>query len=332
MSARPLRLVQVGAGAMGRAWLRTITDNPDVQLVALVDLDTAAAAQAAANHDVTGIVITDSLDEAIARTAPDAVVDVTVPAAHSEVNITALRAGLPVLCEKPIAPTVAAAQEQARVSTETGRLLMTSQSRRYYTALARFREQIRTLGALGAVSTRFFRAPHFGGFREEMQHVLLVDMAIHAFDALRYLTGRDPVAVVCTESNPPWSWFAHGASAVVVFEFADGSRYTYDGSWCAPGEETSWNGDWFVSGEHGSARWDGDGTPVLTGPAEPEHVAGSDREEIAGALEDFVDAVRTGRTPETEVHANIISLAMVEAAVLSAEEGRRVLLSEVLTG
>ncbi len=330
MTPRPLRLVQVGAGAMGRAWLRTITESPDVELVALVDLNASAATQAAVDHGISGIVITDSLEDAIRRTAPEAVVDVTVPVAHSEVNITAMRAGLPVLCEKPIAPTVADARQQARVARETGRLLMTSQSRRYYRALARFREQIRALGPVGAVSTRFFKAPHFGGFREEMRHVLLVDMAIHAFDAVRYLTGRDPVAVVCRESNPPWSWFAHGANAVAVFEFADGSTYTYDGSWCAPGDETSWNGDWFVSGEHGTARWDGARDPVLTGPPEPAHVAGSEREEIAGALEDFVDAVRTGRTPDTEVHANIVSLAMVEAAVLSAEEGRRVLLAEVL--
>lgn len=315
---------------MGRAWLRTIADNPDVELVALVDLNTAAAEQAAMEHDLAGIVITDSLEDAITRTAPDAVVDVTVPVAHSVVNITALRAGLPVLCEKPIAPTVAEAREQARVADETGLLLMTSQSRRYYRALSRFRDQIRALGAVGSVSTRFFKAPHFGGFREEMRHVLLVDMAIHAFDAVRYLTGSDPIAVVCVESNPPWSWFAHGANAVAVFEFEDGSTFTYDGSWCAPGDETSWNGSWFVSGEHGTATWDGDGDPVLTGPVELAHTPASGREEIAGALEDFVDAVRTGRTPDTEVHANIVSLAMVEAAVLSAEEGRRVLLAEVL--
>ncbi|MFK4790521.1 Gfo/Idh/MocA family protein [Microbacterium sp. ZW T5_56] len=330
MSAQPLRVIQVGAGAMGRAWLRTIAENADVELVALVDLNTAAAEQAAADHGIANTLITDSLEEAIERTSPDAVVDVTVPVAHSAVNITALRAGLPVLCEKPIAPTVADAREQARVAKQTGRLLMTSQSRRYYRALTRFREQIRTLGPIGAVSTRFFKAPHFGGFREEMRHVLLVDMAIHAFDAVRYLTGRDPVSVFCVESNPPWSWFAHGGNAVVVFEFADGSTYTYDGSWCAPGEETTWNGSWFVSGQHGTATWDGEGEPELTGPTEPAPVSGAEGEEIAGALADFVDAVRTGRTPDTEVHANIVSLAMVEAAVLSAEQGRRVLLAEVL--
>lgn len=42
-----VRLVQVGAGAMGRAWIRTIRDSPDAELVGLVDLDVDLATAAA---------------------------------------------------------------------------------------------------------------------------------------------------------------------------------------------------------------------------------------------------------------------------------------------
>ena len=45
--------------------------------------------------------------------------------------------------------------------------------------------------------------PHFGGFREEMDHVLLLDMAIHSFDALRCMTGLAASGVYCREWNPP---------------------------------------------------------------------------------------------------------------------------------
>jgi hypothetical protein len=47
-------------------------------------------------------------------------------------------------------------------------------------------------------------------------------------------------------------------------------------------------------------------------------------------LAEFVASLRTGDAPSTEVHANILSLAMVEAAIRSAETGARVLIADVL--
>ena len=45
------------------------------------------------------------------------------------------------------------------------------------------------IGEIVGIYCDFFKAPHFGGFREEMRHVLLLDMAIHTFDAARLLAG-----------------------------------------------------------------------------------------------------------------------------------------------
>ncbi len=51
------------------------------------------------------------------------------------------------------------------------------------------------IGALTSVHADFFLGPHFGGFRETMDHVLLLDMAIHSFDAMRCMTGlQGPLA------------------------------------------------------------------------------------------------------------------------------------------
>ena len=90
-----------------------------------------------------------------------------------------------------------------------------------------------------------------------MEHVLLLDMAIHTFDAARLIAGADPVAVYCKEWNPPGSWYDHDASAVAVFEMSGGIVYTYRGSWCAEGLNTSWECDWRVIGTQGSVTWDG---------------------------------------------------------------------------
>jgi predicted dehydrogenase len=152
-------------------------------------------------------------------------------------------------------------------------------------------------------------------------------MAIHAFDAARYLLRADPVSVYCQSWNPPWSWYAGDANAVAVFEMTGGARYLYQGSWCSPGEITSWNGHWRVSGEHGTALWDGDHDPV--GPPAPE-AEESPYADVEASLHAFVTALRTGQPPSGEVHENLMSLVMVEAAVLSAAAGQPMSVEEVL--
>jgi predicted dehydrogenase len=169
----------------------------------------------------------------------DAVVNVTIPAAHHPVNIEALFEGLPVLCEKPVAPTVAEALSLAAAAEVSGQLLMISQSRRYFRALTEFKTQTQDLGNMGVVTCNFFKAPHFGGFREQMEHVLLLDMAIHPFDVVRYLLEQDPVSVYCEEFNPSWSWYAGNAAATAVFEMDGGTRFIYTGSWCSEPMEST---------------------------------------------------------------------------------------------
>lgn len=207
-STAPLRVVFVGAGGMGRAWLGALIENSDVDLVGVVDLNLPLARTSLADLDHAHVPVGSTVSEIATLTRVDAVVNATVPEAHHAANSEALFAGIPVLCEKPIAPTVAQAMSLAAASEATGQLLMTSQSRRYYASLSVFRNQVRTLGQLGLATTEFFKAQRFGGFRDEMDHVLLVDMAIHTFDTARYVLDSDPVAVFCEEFNPRWSWYA----------------------------------------------------------------------------------------------------------------------------
>ncbi|GLZ00533.1 Gfo/Idh/MocA family oxidoreductase [Actinoplanes sp. NBRC 103695] len=325
-----LRLLQVGAGSMGRAWLDAIRANPDVELAGLVDLDAELARTAAGDP---GVVTGDDLAAVLTRARPHAMINVTIPEAHRPTTVEALEAGLPVLCEKPIAPTVEEARAMVEAAERTGRLLMVSQSRRYSPELAAFRRLIARIGAISTVNCQFFKAPHFGGFREEMAEPLLVDMAIHQFDLARLLTGADPVSVSCDSYNPPWSWFAGNAAAEASFVLADRSRFTFSGSWCAPGLETSWNGSWRVVGAEGTATWDGAGPPAaeLTDGTALKDEVGAEPESIAGSLAEFVHCVRAGTRPDSAAARNIVSLAMVEAAVRSSAEKRTVTIAEVLS-
>jgi predicted dehydrogenase len=328
----PVRLVQVGAGAMGRAWLRVIGRSGDVRLVGLVDLDLDTAGRAAADAGFTDVAVATTLEELLDRVEADAVVNVTIPEAHAEVSIMALLSGLAVLCEKPLADTLPAALAMIAAAEAGGRLLMISQSRRYWRNVGGLRGQIARLGRLGLVACSVFKSPHFGGFREQMPYPLLKDMAIHQFDLARDLIGSEPVSISCESFNPDWSWFAGDAAAEVNAEFADGTRFTFTGSWCSPGLETSWNGSWRISGADGTALWDGDHAPIAqTADGTPiPAVVGTGPEEIAGSLAEFVAALSDGNVPYGEVHRNVMSLAMVEGAIRSAQTRQRVVLGDLL--
>ncbi|MET4780632.1 Gfo/Idh/MocA family oxidoreductase [Glaciihabitans sp. UYNi722] len=324
-----LPVVVVGAGAMGKEWLRMLVKSHSAAPVGVVDLDLDLAAAAVASLGLD-IVVGASVVEVAERAGAQAVVNVTIPQAHRIVNEQALRAGLPVLCEKPLAPTVAEALRQVALADLTGSLLMVSQSRRYFNHLAAYREAVGALGSLGAIHAEFFHADHEPGFREQMDHPLLVDMSIHHFDQLRYLVNDEPIAVRCSSWNPPWSWFAGHAAATAEFELASGARFVYAGSRATPGLQTSWNADWHVYAERGAAAWDGDTVVRVDAEDIPFNVPDR-REGIEGSLEEFVVSLRAGTTPQNEVRANLLSLAMVEGAIRSSERGGdRVVLDDLL--
>jgi predicted dehydrogenase len=325
--------VLVGCGGISRAWLRGTQDLQGLQIVGLVDIRREAAEERAAEFDLASAVIGTDTQAVLDQTSPDIVFNCTIPKAHREVTIAALEHGCHVLSEKPLADSMDSAREMVAAAERADRLFAIIQNRRYHPGIRRLSRFLRdgTLGQITTVDSDFYIGAHFGGFRDHMQHVLLVDMAIHTFDAARLISGADPVSVYCKEWNPAGSWYDHDASAVAIYEMSDGIVYTYRGSWCAEGVNTSWECDWRVIGDRGSVTWDGgEGfqaqVVAKTGSFFSEWEAvempllhPADRiGSHAGQIADFLDCVRTGRTPETTGSDNIKSLAMVFGAVESA--------------
>ena len=333
--AQHLRALLVGAGGMGREWAKNLAAHPDVAIAGWVDLRPDAAAQSA--HELGIAVGSTGTDvaRALAELRPDFLVDVTIPEAHHDVTLMALSAGVPVLGEKPMANSMQQARAMVAASERAGKLYMVSQSRRYNAQLQAMRRLIgEQIGELGILNADFYIGAHFGGFRDEMPSPLILDMAIHTFDAARFLSGADPIAVYCEQFNPPWSWYRGAASATAIFEMSGGMRYTYRGSWCAEGRFTSWEGEWRAVGARGSATWDGQNPPIAEVVATPSGFISEVELRttpvaeialgIAGSLRDFLHALESGTTPMGECHDNIKSLAMVFGAIESAATGRRV--------
>jgi predicted dehydrogenase len=95
-----LRIGMVGAGHISGQYLATLARTPNLRLTAVTDLDPARAARATAG---TGAAVTRDLTELLARDDIDAVLNLTVPAAHAEVALAAIAAGKHVYGEKPLA-------------------------------------------------------------------------------------------------------------------------------------------------------------------------------------------------------------------------------------
>ena len=329
-----LKCVLVGCGSISDTWRRGAADLQGLTMAGFVDLDLEAARRSAAAWNAPAAIVSDDLDATLQRTRPDVVFNCTVPEAHCDVTLTALAHGAHVLGEKPLADNMAEARRMVAAAEAAGRLFAVIQNRRYNRDIRRLRAFLASgaLGRLTTVNSDFYIGAHFGGFRDSMAHVLLADMAIHTFDAARYLTATEAQSVYCHEWNPAGSWYEGDASAVAVFQMSGGIVYTYRGSWCSEGLHTSWECEWRIIGARGSVTWDGETgfraqvtrgdegfmRPLAEVTVPEINVPPERTGSHGGLIRDFLRAVREGGSVETVAGDNIHSLAMVHAAIDSA--------------
>jgi predicted dehydrogenase len=339
---KQIRAVMVGCGGMSRAWLDAASQTPNLEIVGLVDVIEEAARKRAAEYHLENAAIDADLASVLARTSPDAVFNCTIPEAHTSVTLTAFEHGCHVLGEKPLADSMEDARMLIEAAHKAGKLFAVIQNRRFEPGVRRARAFLQSgaIGPLTTINSDFYIGAHFGGFRDHMEHVLLLDMAIHTFDAARFLSGADPVAVYCKEWNPAGSWYDHGASAIATFEMSNGLIYTYRGSWCAEGFPTTWESDWRFIGQSGSMKWTngadvqaqvvaatGGFQSIYQDVAVPLYDGVDDVAGHKSLIQEFVTCIQTGTEPETVCTDNIKSLAMVFGAIESAEIGKRVEIS-----
>jgi myo-inositol 2-dehydrogenase/D-chiro-inositol 1-dehydrogenase len=183
------RLGLVGAGRMGRNHLEAIKDSARISLAAVTEpRDDVRLALAGEGYEVFV-----TLEEMLDETELDGVV-VAVPTGHHLALVRQLMAaGMAVLCEKPCGINVGEAQECARSAAEADCLLQVAYWRRFVPGLQALRDAIGS-GALGEILAvncyQWDATPPPIQFRDASGGIFL-DMGVHEFDQVRWLTGQE---------------------------------------------------------------------------------------------------------------------------------------------
>lgn len=224
-----LRVGVVGVGGMGAFHARTLAGLAGVEVVAVADPHEPNAVAAA--RAVGAEALTDPL--ALASSADlDGVVVASPDSTHPDLAIAALGQGTYVLCEKPLATTVADARRVVDAELALGRrLIQLGFMREYDPAHAQL---VGELPALGRVD--FVRAVHRNAGKEPrpIDRVVCQSM-VHDIHSVRFLTGAEIVEVTAFASGAfPGGGYRHvlavcvlssGAHAALEF---DDTAYAYD--------------------------------------------------------------------------------------------------------
>ena len=219
-----MRLGLLGLGRIGAFHAETLSGLPAVDSLVVCDPAPALATDIAERlgADVAGT------PGALLASGVDGVVIAAATAAHPELTLLSVTAGLPTFCEKPVARTPAEAAQLARRVAGTGVEIQIGFPRRFDAAFAAARAAVAG-GELGWVhtvrSTTLDPAPPPWAYLAASGGIFH-DCAIHDFDTIRWVTGQEVAEVYAAGGNRGPDWFrdipdADTASAILTL--ADGA-------------------------------------------------------------------------------------------------------------
>ncbi len=344
-----MRVIQAGVGGFGQSWIYAARDCDGFEHVALVDPNPDALRMAGETLGLPPERLFSNVEEAVAAVQADGLIDCTPVPCHEYTSILALRAGLHVLAEKPLAENMAVAVRIVRAAQEADRILMVTQQFRYHDQ-PRFLRRLISEGAIGEVDhvhVEFQIQGLLFGWRQKMPHPFLMDMAVHHFDMMRYLLGCNAARVMAQTWNPRVSNTQGDLSAFAWIDFANGVKVNYTGSFASPGVDTGWNGRWVITGTKGSLVWNQRDewgpvryfpqnadtsqfdamhffTPLPEPWGEPLWAPSIGAQGHHYDLYHWRACIESGAEPETSGRDNLNTLALVFATIEASETGKMV--------
>jgi myo-inositol 2-dehydrogenase/D-chiro-inositol 1-dehydrogenase len=190
---------QFGAGRIGQIHAGNIAQHPRARLKTVVDVDARAAAALAERYGAA----VGSRDTALSDSGIDAVLIASSTDTHADLVEAAVRAGKPVLCEKPLDLDRKRAELCAETARKAGIPLMLGFNRRFDPNFAKLHKQLRE-GRIGRLEMLTITSRDPGPPPLDYVKVsggLFRDMMIHDFDMARWLLGEEPTEVFAAASS-----------------------------------------------------------------------------------------------------------------------------------
>jgi D-apiose dehydrogenase len=331
-----LRVALVGAGYFARfhvdAWMRI----PGAVLAGICDRDldkARAAAPAGVNVFDDAARMLDAIDPGLLDIA-------TPPDTHQALVTIGAERGLPIVCQKPLAPSLAEAERLVETAEQAGISFIAHENFRF---MPWYREARRLIdgGRLGRLHSIAFRMRPGDGqgprayldrqpYFQQMKRFLVHETAIHFIDTFRYLMG-DVTGVFARlrRINPA---IAGEDAGYILFDFQGGATGCFDGNRLNDATATNLRltmGVMWLEGEHGVLRLDTDGRLWWKphGGSELEHAyewsrAGFGGDCVHATLAHVAAHLTRGAPVENTGRAYLRNLVLQEAVYRSNDEGR----------
>lgn len=331
LNSAKIRVAVIGAGGWGRQHARVWAERPDVELCAIAGRTLDKTQARAAEYGVRAYV---DVDEMLDKERPD-LVSVSLPnQGHFDATLQVIRAGYPLLVEKPLVFDLREADVLLEEAAERGLFFAVNFNHRYARPLQMARQAVEE-GRLGELVFAIWR---FGGEgSSDHPHANLIETQCHAFDQLEWLCG--PIDRVMAEMTGKTGGgfrtlvlalhFASGAVGSLIgtydssYAYTDTHRLEINGTrgrvvvedtvrryaFQAAGSETAevWQAGYFND-------WD------------REFHRTFDRH-----VDDLLRAFRRGEPPPIPAEAGRRALVLAYAAIESYQSGRRVSVAAVET-
>jgi predicted dehydrogenase len=326
-----LKIALAGAGYIANIHARAVQNNGG-RVAAVAEKFPDKGAEFAARF---GARYYGSLPELIKAGGVDALVVGTPNALHAPQAIAALKAGLPVMVEKPMAMNALEARRMLEASGRSGAALMVAHCWRFDEDVLWLKKQVPRLGTV--LRTKGYGVHvQWGPSGWFTQKALagggaMADMGIHALDTARFLLGDPQPASVYAQIGTYYKDFDVDDTSLVIVNWSNGAVSYIESGWWQPhadGPEaatqlygTKGFGQLFPTRlELGKKVTD----PGFAFPR-PEHCP---QEMYDAQMAHFFRCIRTGRTPFPGGAEGLVNMRIVDAAYRSARSGKVIELKE----
>ena len=337
--------IKVGIIGCGKiAQVRHIPEyaaNPHAEVYGFYDINLARAQALAAQYGGKAYA---SYEELLADPAIEAVSVCAANHVHAEITIAALKAGKHVLCEKPMAVTLAECEAMVAAAEESGKYLMIGQNQRLAKAHAKAKELIEQ-GAIGKVLTFRTIFGHGGPetwsvdpgkntwFFDKTKAAMgaMADLGIHKTDMIQYVLGSKIVktqAVLTTLDKRDATGGLIGVddNAICIYQMENGVIGTMTASWTYYAAEDNTTVIYGTKGElrlyddpkYSVQQINADGTRI---DYQIDQIQTNDNQTASGIIDLFVECLVEGKEPEIS-GANVLhAMKAVFASIESSAKG-----------